>query len=293
MSNISSVALSTERSANIFLVQNNFSQQTAGHCLLQLQVSDDSLTVSILDKSTAKLIGFAAFFFDKLKSSVLLQIKSIFKTNDLFKLDFAQVVFVIRNRHFTFIPSPFFEIGNADSYLKASSYYNQNLKTSHKIIESVKAINVFQYDPEIIDYLHHYYSKGTVTHHHNVLIEGFSLLTRFNISNQVFVNLTDTFFDVVVFIKSKFVFANSFYFKTSEDVVYYLLFSLEQLGLNAKSSKVSLLGNKVDEQLNDKIAEYFNAVERLPLTSFVGRDEALQALKSNEYFTTENAFLCV
>lgn len=63
----------------------------------------------------------------------------------------------------------------------------------------------------------------------------------------MFVHVNETHFEIVVLQNQKLEFYNSFDYKTPEDLIYYILFTAEQLSLNPENFKLEFLGN-IDEE---------------------------------------------
>jgi hypothetical protein len=61
-------------------------------------------------------------------------------------------------------------------------------------------------------------------------------------NDHIFVHLRENNFDLLVFDRKQLKYCNSFLIKAPEDLVYYLVFVMEQLDLNPEDSEVTLIG---------------------------------------------------
>jgi hypothetical protein len=66
--------------------------------------------------------------------------------------------------------------------------------------------------------------------------------------------VSDTHFEIVVIQNQKLQLYNTFEYKTTEDFIYYIVFTAEQLHLNPESFKLELLGKILEDDSLYKIA---------------------------------------
>ena len=73
----------------------------------------------------------------------------------------------------------------------------------------------------------------------------------------MFVHIADSHFEIIVIQNQKLILYNSFEYQTSEDFLYYLLFTAEQLHLNPESMKLFFLGKCTEsDELYKKAYQY-------------------------------------
>jgi len=75
-------------------------------------------------------------------------------------------------------------------------------------------------------------------------------------------NVNETTFELIAIKNNALLLYNSFEFSTKEDVIYYLLFTMEQLKLSPESVKLKLMGQIVkDDDIYNIIYTYVRHVE--------------------------------
>ncbi len=78
----------------------------------------------------------------------------------------------------------------------------------------------------------------------------------------LYLNINQQHFELTAIYDKKLLLYNSFEFSTKEDVIYYLLFTTEQLKLNPETVKLKLMGTiEKDDQLYQIIYTYVRFVE--------------------------------
>lgn len=113
------------------------------------------------------------------------------------------------------------------------------------------------------------------------------------LDDKIFVHVRPGWFELVYLREKKLRFFNTFEYKTREDFAYYLLFVMEQLGLNPETTETVLLGEIEKEssvyQVVHRYVRNVGFARRLTALTFpYGFDE----LPRHSYFTILNTSLC-
>jgi hypothetical protein len=107
-------------------------------------------------------------------------------------------------------------------------------------------------------------------HHASVLMESTWIRYKNQLgSDRVFLNIRDQQFDMMVMNSRHLRFCNSFPFSAPEDLLYYVIFVMEQLGLNPEETTASLMGQVERNSLvYDALFKYIRDI------NFVDRNDA-------------------
>jgi hypothetical protein len=98
-------------------------------------------------------------------------------------------------------------------------------------------------------------------HAASILVQRLLDLTKNATAKKIFVHLTANHFEIVVLHNQRVLLYNSFEYKTPEDVVYYILFSAEQLQLNPEEFSLEFLGKiSADSEVYSLIYNYVRHV---------------------------------
>ena len=103
-----------------------------------------------------------------------------------------------------------------------------------------------------------------------------------NDKENVYINLENNKLIITIFRKNKLIFNNTYEYQTKEDILYYILFCLEQLKIDRDKVKVLLYGNirEKDETFN-LLFEYIRHVS-------LAKDEKKFTFPANSNFISEN-----
>ena len=128
-------------------------------------------------------------------------------------------------------------------------------------LKNSEIVNVYIPFVNINNFLLDTYGTFEYKHSSTIIIE--ELLNQYkNLkSNLCFVNVTNSNFEIIVIKNNKLKLFNCFNFKTKEDFIYYILFTIEQLNLNPEEIKLILLGDiEKESELHDILFQYVRNV---------------------------------
>ncbi|OFY10681.1 MAG: hypothetical protein A2X11_13740 [Bacteroidetes bacterium GWE2_42_24] len=113
------------------------------------------------------------------------------------------------------------------------------------------------------------------------------------LDDKLFVHVRPRWFEVVYLRDKKLRFFNSFEYRNREDFIYFLLFVMDQLGLNPETSEVVLLGEVEKESaIYDIIYRYVRNVGFARRLSALNFPYVFDSLPRHSYFTILNTSLC-
>lgn len=245
-------------------VNNNISN-FANH-RLSIQVSLNGLSFCALNQSNNTLDYYKAIKFDKklLPSEVLDQIIHTFNSEEFLKQAFKNITIIHDNELSTLVPKPLFDDNYLADYLKFNS---KILKTDYITYDDLlinDSVNVYVPYVNINNYIYDHFGEFEFKHASSILLNTILSIEKHSISKKVYLNISETYFEMVVLNKNQLVLHNTFEYHTKEDFIYYTLFTLEQLELNPEEIKLVLTGavTKTDK-IYDIIYKYIRNVSIL------------------------------
>ena len=180
----------------------------------------------------------------------------------------------------TLVPSVLFDEKNSLNFLK----YNTNIKindlAANDSILNNEITNVFIPYININNYIFDKFKTFDFFHYSSLLIQLLSLEISDNFSEKIFLNINDGFIDILLFKHKKLEFYNSFEYNSNEDILYYILFCLNQLDLNPDKIHVSCTGNiSLDSKVYELLYSYIRNIELLNFGEIQGINSDI--IKSN------------
>lgn len=252
---------------------------------LSIQISLSGLSFCIINKSenTVEYIKTVDLKQKHSPDYLLNKLKAVFETNSVFEHDFENVLCIYQNELSCLVPEELFNSGQLANYLKFNAKILKTDFISHDKIGPVGAINVYVPLVNINNYLFDQFGSFTYKHSSTILIENLISIKPSD-TDRLFVNINTGTFEIISFRADKLIFYNIFQYQTARDLIYYLLFTIEQLNFDTEIIKLYLIGNIEKGDKNFKlIYKYVRYVEILdfePQFKFEKTDGNKNSLKN-------------
>ena len=195
-----------------------------------------------------EVIEFSSYSFSKTKNSpelVLEKLQDIFKKEKSLQYDFETVTVIHQNNLNTLVPNEYFKKDALKSYLKYSIKTIATDLITFDELDFMNSKNVYVPYVNINNFLFQNFGEFEYKHYSSVLLEKlFSIAT-----NDIccYIHVSKSTFDIVIIKNNNLQFFNIFEYKTKEDFMYYVLFTLEQLDLSTEETLVSILGDMEED----------------------------------------------
>ncbi|WP_395076510.1 DUF3822 family protein [Flavobacterium sp.] len=215
--------------------------------ILQISLSEISFCILNTLSNAVETIGN----FGLKKSNNLIEIEeeiiSFIKKTPILQSKFDSVLVLHNNNLTSFIPQVFFD----EQYL--GSYLQYNIKVFETDFITFDEIANYEMNCVYIPYVNinnsliDCYGSFDYKHSYSILVKKILDLSKNNDEPQVFVHTEKDYFQIIVVKNQKLLLFNTFEYKTKEDFIYYILFTLEQLQLNPETIPLKMLGNVTKE----------------------------------------------
>ena len=231
---------------------------------LSIQFSLDGFSFCTTNTNN-EVLEFSSYTFSKTKISpelVLEKLQDIFKKEKSLQYDFETVTVIHQNNLNTLVPNEYFKEDALKSYLKYSIKTIATDLITFDELDFMNSKNVYIPYVNINNFLFQNFGEFEYKHYSSVLLEKlFSIPTN---DNGCYIHVSKSTLDIVIIKNSNLQFFNIFEYKTKEDFMYYVLFTLEQLELSTEETLVSILGDiEEDSDLYRLIYTYIRNIDFL------------------------------
>jgi len=222
---------------------------------LSIHISLNGLSFCIIDLISKEIDFLRTYSLSKNSTpkELLKTLKKGFKENDELRNSFSSVKIIHYNNLSTVVPEPLFDKKNALSYLKFNSKILKNDYVAYDRIFNNECVNVFIPYVNINNYIFKMFDSFVYNHYSSIILEKVKLNEKNTTTPSLYLNININHMEITYFVKNKLVFYNRFDFNTKEDVMYYLLFTIDQLKLNPEEIPVVITGNISEDDDNYKI----------------------------------------
>nr|WP_297911947.1 DUF3822 family protein [uncultured Allomuricauda sp.] len=210
---------------------------------LSIQVGLNGLSFCTLDTISQKILVYEHIAFKTASTPylVLKELKTAVNTHNLSSIQFSEVLVIHKNSFFSIVPKTLFNEEELPNYLKFNAKMMANDQVSHDELDNHELVNVYIPFTNINNYIFDLFGEFTYTHSGSVLI-GTLLDNNTSSGTFCYVQIAEKDFEIVIISEKKLLLYNYFEYKTKEDFLYYLLFTLEQLNLDTETIELRLFG---------------------------------------------------
>lgn len=222
---------------------------------LSIKVSNSGLAYCSSDTLNHTLLSFREIPFDANDHKPAEEwCANIFAANAELRAPYDEVVVLHDNNLSTFVPTALFD----EQYL--GSYLQYNVKVFETDFFAFDEVGTYPMNNVYIPYVNlnnffvDEFGNFVYKHAHTVLVSKLLELSRNVDDKKMFVHMAAGHFEIVIVQNQHLLLFNSFDYKTPEDLIYYLLFTAEQLNLNPETFKLEFLGDISEDDSFFKIA---------------------------------------
>ena len=244
---------------------------------LSIQLSLNGFSFCVFNSHNE--ITFKTSELSKVKFSefeLLKLIEEVFEKNIELNTEFTNVEVTYQNELFALVPKEIFQEEFKSNYL---NYSVKTLATDfieHEEIGHTGIINVYIPYVNLNNFLIDKVGEFSFQHSSGVLIQELLNKETNNLAEKVHVAVSHQYFELIVTKGDQLLLFNGFNYHTNEDVLYYILFCMEQLQLDPNHVQLDLL-NEIDSDLFNTIYTYVRNVN----TSTTKSDELIHRIICN------------
>ena len=201
---------------------------------LSVQIGLKQLSYCIINSKTKNVEYFNSFIVND-------DITKIINQEENLRLNFKTSRVLFANFPATLIPNELLLKDNAKKILELST-------DIYEIIQSDKLTNIdasiiYTIPNEMHDIAFTFFPNAKQKAQQSILIEQFSNFE--NNKENAYLYINDNNLNITIFKNKKLVFNNSFSIESKEDILYFTLFTLEQLKLDTESIKTKIYGDVI------------------------------------------------
>lgn len=231
---------------------------------LSIQISLNGLSFCILNRTQNKIELLKQLPFDKKANpfEILEQLKTALESDSELSQSFSSVLVIYQNELSNLVPKALFDEQQSADYLKFNSKILKTDFISYDEIAINESVNVYVPYVNINNFIFDSFGAFEYKHASTILID--TILQKEITSHDaiIYLNINLQNFELVALKDKKLQLYNSFEYTTKEDVIYFLLFTIEQLHYNPETVKLKLMGTiEKDDDMYALIYTFVRFVE--------------------------------
>jgi len=239
--------METGESNPISIQSDNFNIALANSYHLSIQLGISHFSYCLLNTTTFTY-DYAKKYSLSSKEDITTEITEIINNDAIIKADFSSQSVAFVNFPSTLVPNILYKEEEAELLLAFNTEVNGKILTDN--ILSQKAYLIYVVPESIVSIVSNFFPKAKQKAQESILIQQYSQLNTD--TEKAYLYLNEHKVGITIFKGDQLIFNNTFDYTTKEDLLYYSLFSFEQLKLSPESIDVTVFGTIEKED------EYFN-----------------------------------
>ena len=212
---------------------------------LTLKIGLTGFSYRVWDTLQKNIVAFQEIHFDRNDKTKKVEDwyeHAFFNSTDLRK-SYDEVQVIHDNNLNTFVPNALFDEAYLGSYLQYNTKVFETDFFTHDSLEAYGMHNVYIPYVHLNNFLVDKFGQFDYQHAASILVRRLLDLSKNATEKKMFVHLAATHIEIIVLQNQHVLLYNSFDYKTPEDLLYYVLFTAEQLQLNPEQFPLEFLGN--------------------------------------------------
>lgn len=238
---------------------------------LSVQIGEKSFSYCVLDSISNKYIGVGELRMPVNKGpgdqEIRLPFESFFAkvvaALPVLRKRFKSCKVIWEGNKSTLVPEQLFKEQEQQKILSFNIPLDQKDKVHHDRLTDFRIVNVYAIPEKVKEILTRTFGVDHLPHLSSVLIESiYQNYRELLVHPKVFLHVREHLFDLVIMDQFKLYYANTFEFRLPEDLAYFTIYVLEQLGFSQEKAEVVLMGKITrNTPLFNLIFKYLRRVE--------------------------------
>lgn len=219
---------------------------------LSICLEANGFSFSLISDRTLKLLSLGRFECGLSGSipQVMNRIRECFASIGIFMFKFANVRVVCQSSRNVWVPYKLYDSRNNRDYLNGVTHLYESETVIANVVEKLDAVSVFAYPMHTYSGIKILMPNAFYCCQHQVMAEYAYDISSFS-KNTFLMYKRRQACDFVVFKGNTFQISNSYEYKQASDLVYYILFAMDKLGIDTGEVQLLLTGDGyADDELN-------------------------------------------
>lgn len=273
----------------IHIQTENFNIGLASSYHLSIQLGIHHFSYCLLNTTTFTY-DYAKKYPLASKDNTATEITEIINNDAILKAEFSSQSVAFVNFPSTLVPSKLYKKEEAETLLAFNTKVNGTVLADN--IVSQKAHLIYSVPESILTIVSNFFPKAKYKSQESILIQQYSQLNTEK--KKAYLYLNEQKVGITIFDGDKLIFNNSFKYTSKEDLLYYVLFSFEQLKLSPDSIEVTVFGTIEDtDESFSLMYEYIRNIKLGKRPHQFTFPTEFNPLADHKYFGLFTQILCV
>lgn len=279
---------------NLNIIDDSFKKKKhSASCMLSVQAAFTGLSYLVYDFQASKCLALRHYDFgDNLSENQFYEkFDDIFSNDELINNQYEQVRFMTITKRGMLVPNQFYDV----NHLKNFFVFNFFLSDSESLyVNKFNTGNIFCLFP-----LNSYFSSTLINrydkvsfYHHSTPFIQYCLKKVIN-RHQVFINVFQNFFDILVVSPDGIELYNHYNYQTADDFIYYILNTYKVFGLSPEKSDITIYGEIfTDTPHYQKLKKFIHKIEFSKIDKRIVENKITKRIPDHTFLNLINMGFC-
>ena len=271
-----------ENNNKTILADSSFDSNQISNLHLSIELSSSSLSYCIIDTQKYRCLLLSS---QKLETDNLLE---IFSNDDYLSQNFKSKSISFVNFANTLVPFELYEKKDKENLFALNHELNDEVLLEDNLREEI--INLHAVPKLFFQTIKNILPAATLRSQSSILINNF---TNLNLKVEtMFLYLKDSFVNIVVTKGKNLLFQNKFNYVTKEDLLFYVLFSIQELNFSNEDINTIVYGNVTENEFNI-LYDYIRNIKYGNKLKDISCSNEFNSIENHCYSILYRQFLCV
>lgn len=263
---------------------------------MTIRIGSDGFSFALFSNEKQRYLALETWTFIKADTDIRLAtaLDEVIIQKPWLSYPFQTVLVLVDQTFNTLVPGPLYDDKEKATYLAFSHQYRENSRVAADELKTAGAWNVYYLSNILVHKVKEIWANAQVVHLTSVLIESVLITNRNQTPDAaVFLNLRSNGYDLLITASDKLLFYNNFKARTPEDYLYFLLFALDQQGLNPETVNLNLMGPiSLEHPVYEAIWKYVRNVRFIPVNPAFEYSYVLEDVQLHQHYLIFSALQC-
>ena len=260
---------------------------------ISIQVSLNGFSFSLLDTLRNKFVMMREYRLSGRENDLAGQVEEIIYKDDFLGKQYHAYRLIYVFERNTLVPSGLFDPAVKDNYFTLNHKLEEGYIVANNRIDNPDSYILFDLRQDLQELFIKAFPDASQSHHIKPLLYSAFLTSERNTGRYIQVNIEDTFFNLVIIENNKLEFFNTFRYRNASDILYYLMFTFEKLGISSKET-VFLSGEiEHGDELHTNLSTYAGNIKYINPEGNYSLSYVFDPLSLHRYGNLFNIVNCV
>ena len=203
---------------------------------ISVELSLDSISFCVLDTIRKKFIMLRSFQPDNNRKYSFEDISDTIRKDDFLTKKYKKVNIVVPSQKFTLIPVPLFDPGKKDEYFSFNHISPENNIILNNKLAEPDSFLLYAISQTLNNLIKNTWPGIHPFHHLKPLLESVCGSGRKETDNYIHIHVERDFFNLIYYSQNILRFCNSFNYKNTSDILYYILNVFKSMGIRQEET---------------------------------------------------------